>query len=310
MPPVLSDDAEEFLTWLAVERGRSPNTLGAYRRDLAAWEDWLADRGTDGDGVDATTVDAYVDHLVTGGRSPASVARAISALRGCHRFLVDEGRRREDPTTEVAGPRPGRRLPKALSEQDTARLLDSVNGDTPVDRRDRALLELLYATGARISEAVGLSLGDLQFEDGLVRVFGKGSKERLVPLGRTATAAVADWLSPAGRGAMAPARWARRGDAEAVFLNTRGARLGRQAAWTIVKRRAGRVGLGDAVSPHVLRHSCASHMLAHGADIRVVQELLGHASISTTERYTHVSAEHLRAAYEGAHPRAREDGAR
>jgi integrase/recombinase XerD len=166
------------------------------------------------------------------------------------------------------------------------------------------VLEVLYGTGMRASELVGLSLGDLGSDSGLVRVLGKGDKERLVPMGRHAAAAVADWLGPGGRPELAPRRWARRGDAEAVFLNTRGGRLSRQGVWTVLKKRARAVGLADKVHPHVLRHSCATHMLAHGADIRVVQELLGHVSIATTQAYTKVTTEHLRAAYERAHPRA------
>ena len=175
--------------------------------------------------------------------------------------------------------------------------MDSVDGTGPADYRDRALLEVLYGTGARISEVVGLSLMDLQGDDGLLRVFGKGAKERLVPLGGPARMALDRWLAPDGRPLMAPDRWARRGDAEAVFLNLRGSRLSRQGAWAVVHHRAERVGLGEVVSPHVLRHSCASHMLAHGADIRVVQEVLGHVSIATTQIYTKLSQDHLRASY-------------
>jgi integrase/recombinase XerD len=179
-----------------------------------------------------------------------------------------------------------------------------VVGEGPLVLRDRALLELLYGTGARISEMVGLDLTDLAADDGLVRLYGKGSKERLAPMGGAAARAMAAWLSPDGRDKVAPKKWRRRGDAEAVFLNARGGRIGRNGAYGIVMRYAEKAGLGDAVSPHVLRHSCATHMLAHGADIRVVQELLGHVSIATTQLYTKVSPEHLRAAYEAAHPRA------
>ncbi|HEX3947134.1 MAG TPA: tyrosine-type recombinase/integrase, partial [Acidimicrobiales bacterium] len=166
----------------------------------------------------------------------------------------------------------------------------------------RALLELLYGTGGRVSEIVGLDLADLAPGERLLRLYGKGAKERLVPLGRLAAAALVDWLAPGGRDQLVPARWRRRGDAEAVFLNARGGRLSRQGAYDILRRRA--AGTGVRVSPHVLRHSCATHMLARGADIRVVQELLGHASITTTQLYTKVTAEHLRATYESAHPRA------
>jgi integrase/recombinase XerD len=197
-----------------------------------------------------------------------------------------------------------RALPKALTEQEVDRLLAAAAGDDPGARRDRAMLEVLYGTGMRVSELAGLSLSDLGSDTGLVRVFGKGSKERLVPLGRCATRALDEWLAPAGRGALEPRRWARRGDAEAVFLNARGGRLTRQGVWGVLKKRARAAGLEDRVHPHVLRHSCATHMLAHGADIRVVQELLGHVSIATTQVYTRVSPEHLRTVYEQAHPRA------
>jgi integrase/recombinase XerD len=176
-------------------------------------------------------------------------------------------------------------------------------GDDPVHRRDRAILEVLYGTGMRISELCGLSFGDVDLEAGVARVLGKGAKERVVPVGRVARAALQAWLT-GGREAFVPARWARRGDAEAVFLNRRGGRLSRQAAWEIVRTYGDRVGLGSRLSPHVLRHCCATHMLDHGADIRIVQELLGHASVSTTQVYTKVSTDRLRAVYTSAHPRA------
>jgi integrase/recombinase XerD len=195
-------------------------------------------------------------------------------------------------------------LPKSLSEDEVAALLAAVAGDEPVARRDRAVLEVLYGTGLRISELVGLRLADVDLESALLRAFGKGSKERVVPVGRHAVAALADWLGPGGRPALVPERWARRTDADAVFLNRRGGRLTRQGAWLVVKRWGGEVGLGPRLTPHVLRHSCATHMLDHGADIRTVQELLGHASVSTTQVYTRVSTERLFAAYRAAHPRA------
>jgi integrase/recombinase XerD len=300
----LSNESEELLSWLAVEKGRAANTLAAYRRDLGAYEEFLRGRGIAVDDVTEPMVQDYVHFLKASGRKESSIARAMVAVRSLHRFCVDEGHTRTDPTEDVGTPRVPQGLPKALSEEEVERLLGSVVGEDAVARRDRAILELLYGTGMRISELVGLSLVDLTVEERIVRVFGKGSKERIVPLGRYAAEALAAWLSPSGRGAVTPHHWARRGDAEAVFLNLRGGRLSRQGAWGIVRHYGDKVGLGDRLSPHVMRHSCATHMLDHGADIRVVQELLGHASIATTQVYTKVSAERLRRAYEAAHPRA------
>lgn len=302
---VLSVEAEEYLSWLAVERGRAPNTLASYRRDLRAYEAALAAVGRTP--LDATPedIEEHLAKLRASAHSPASTTRAASTVRGLHRFLVDEGLAVADPTADLDAGRVPRRLPKALSEAEAVRLVEAAGATTPAGRRDRALLEVLYGTGARISEAVGLNLADLSAADGLVRLYGKGSKERLVPLGRHARSAMNYWLSTEGRGRMEPRRWQRRGDAEAVFLNARGGRLSRQGAFNIVGRHAEAAGLGGRVSPHVLRHSCATHMLASGADIRVVQELLGHVSIGTTQLYTNVSPEHLRATYEAAHPRAR-----
>ena len=299
----LGRDAEEYLSWLAVERGRSRNTIISYRRDLAAYEAFLAGRGHDPSDARPEDVEAFLGAR-RAGQSPSSVAHALSVVRGLHHFMVDEGSGGGDPTGDVVGSRIPQRLPKALSEDEVRRLLGVVTGGDGAVRRDRALLEVLYGTGARISEAVGLDLADLAGAEGLVRLYGKGSKERLVPLGRYAAEALARWLGPGGRPTLAPRQWRRRGDAEAVFLNTRGGRLSRQGAYGVVRKHAGAAGLADRVSPHVLRHSCATHMLARGADIRVVQELLGHASIATTQLYTKVSAEHLRSAYESAHPRA------
>lgn len=297
--------AEEFLGWLAVERGRSANTLAAYRRDLRAYVAWLAERGLTVEAVGEADVERWVGERRASGAAPSSVTRSLVAVRTFHRFCAEEGRAATDPAAHVAPPRRPSALPKALAEAEVTSLLDAVVGTGPYDRRDRALLELLYGTGVRISEACGLSLPDLDLDAGLARVFGKGAKERVVPVGRAARAALAEWLAPAGREAVAPVRWARRGDADAVFLDRRGGRLSRQAAWAVVKTYGDRVGLGDRLSPHVLRHSCATHMIEHGADIRIVQELLGHASVSTTQVYTRVSADRLRSVFESAHPRAR-----
>jgi integrase/recombinase XerD len=304
--------AEEFLSWLEVERGRSPRTLAAYRRDLATYQSEVEVP----DIASATSADVAA-HLAALRRthSSASVARAHSSIRGFHRFLVEEGWRADDPTLDLPSISVTDLLPKALSEEETGRLLGAVVGTGPLVLRDRALLEVLYGTGARVSEVVGLNLGDvadaLEASDlPLVRVLGKGDKERVVPLGRVARDTLADWLLGQGRPLLVPKKWLRRTDAEAVFLNARGGRLSRVGAFGVVKKYAARVGLEAKVSPHVLRHSCATHMLGRGADVRVVQELLGHASIATTQRYTKVSPEHLRRAYEGAHPRAGTKGGR
>jgi integrase/recombinase XerD len=301
---VLSNDAEEYLTWLAVEQGRARNTLAAYRRDLVAYEHFLARTGRSVDNADMAAVEEHLADRRHAGLGPASVSRALAAIRGLHRFRLEEGLGTTDATAEVPGVPLPRRLPKALSEPEVLSLVESAAGDEPLERRDRAVLEVLYGTGMRVSELAGLSLADLGSDTGMVRVTGKGDKQRLVPVGSHARAALERWLGPGGRPSVAPRRWARRGDAEAVFLNARGGRLTRQGVWGILKKRARSVGLEEKVHPHVLRHSCATHMLAHGADIRVVQELLGHVSIATTQAYTGVTAEHLRSAYDSAHPRA------
>jgi integrase/recombinase XerD len=266
---------------------------------------WLAARGVTFASAAEPDVTQWVTARRAAGDAASSIARGLVTVRTFHRFCADEGRAPADPAAHVASPRRPAALPKALDEAEVTSLLDAVIGTSPVHRRDRAVLELLYGTGMRVSELCGLSLGDVDLDAGLVRVLGKGAKERVVPVGRVARAALTEWLADGGRGAMIPARWARRGDAEAVFLNQRGGRLSRQAAWAIVRTYGDRVGLGDRLTPHVLRHSCATHMLEHGADIRIVQELLGHASVSTTQIYTRVSPERLRSVYEAAHPRAR-----
>ncbi|MEQ1872264.1 MAG: site-specific tyrosine recombinase XerD [Ilumatobacteraceae bacterium] len=294
---------EDFLSWMASERGRSANTLAAYRRDLDGYSSWLDEHSTALSSVQRGQLDQFVQSRRAGGAASASVARQLAAVRMLHRFMVEEGLRPDDPSADVEGVRVPAGIPHPLTEPEVERLLSVVVGTDPVSLRDRALLELLYATGARISELCGLSLADFDRENKLVRVFGKGAKERVVPFGRVAEAAIDTWLA-SGRVHLIPNRWARRGDEEAVFLNTRGARLSRQSAWAVVKKYGDQVGLGAKLSPHVLRHSCATHLLDHGADLRIVQELLGHASISTTQVYTKVSQERLWSVYRQAHPRA------
>jgi integrase/recombinase XerD len=296
-------EVEEYLSWLVAERGRSANTLSAYRRDLVRYVAWLTGRGVTPAAAASADLEAYVADLRAADLAPASVTRAMVAVLSLHRFLAAEGDAERDPGLLLEVPKVPRGIPKALPEDDVNALLAAVVGDGPRDRRDRAILEVLYGTGLRISELVGLSLADLDLHGGYLRAFGKGSKERVVPLIGMAAEALEAWLAVGGRPRLEPARWARRGDAEAVFLNARGGRLSRQGAWGVVRRYGTKVGIADRLSPHVLRHSCATHLLDHGADVRIVQELLGHASISTTQRYTLVSTERLRSAWAAAHPR-------
>jgi integrase/recombinase XerD len=303
---------DEHDTWLAVERGLAANSLSAYRRDLQRYASYLRSLGlTDAALVDELTVAAYVDQLKAArdddGRpryAPSSIARALVAVRSFHRFCLEEGLVDGDPSEEVGAPRVPQGIPKALTEDEVEALLGAVIGDGPRALRDRAILETLYATGVRISELVGLDRRDLDFDGALLRVLGKGDKERVVPIGRSARGALEDYLAR-GRPELERPVTRTRIAGDPVLLNARGGRLTRQGCWKIVTTAGGRVGLAGRLSPHVLRHSCATHMLEHGADIRVVQELLGHASLSTTQVYTKVSPERLRAVYELAHPRAR-----
>lgn len=298
-------DVEEWLSWLGSERGRSSSTLAAYRRDAWRWYRWLQANGGQMASANESTIEAYIAELRASSLAPATIARAVVVVRSLYRFLASEARLPADPGADVASPRVPDGLPKALSEGQVTALLAAPGGNDATARRDRAVLEVLYGTGLRISELVGLSLGDVDLASALLRAFGKGARERVVPLGTRAVTALRDWLeSDHGRPRYVPRQWRRRGDAEAVFLNRRGGRLTRQGAWLIVKGHGEAVGLGAVLSPHVLRHSCATHMLDRGADIRAVQELLGHASISTTQVYTKVSTERLFAAYRAAHPRA------
>jgi integrase/recombinase XerD len=297
-------EIEEYLTWLRLERGRARSTVEAYRRDLRAWAEHLHHLGRAVTEVTEDDLVAWVGDLRERGLAPSTRKRRIVAARNLHRYLAEEGHVDDDVGADVAPPPVARGLPKALTEAEVDALLARVVGDDPVARRDRAILETLYGTGVRISELVSMSLRDLDLHDGFVRVVGKGDKERVVPVLGAAADALAAWLTVDGRGAMIPARWRRRDDEEAVFLNQRGGRLGRQGTWLVVKAHAAEAGLGDRLTPHVLRHSCATHLLDHGADIRAVQELLGHASIATTQVYTKVSTERLVAAWRSAHPRA------
>ncbi len=297
-------EVEEFLSWMVAEKGRAPNTLAAYRRDLSAYCEWLDAHGSSPLDVDHQQLVEFVGERRSAGGATSSIARQLAAIRMLHRYLSIEGVRRDDPAADLEGVRVPAGIPKPLTEAQVTSLIDAVVVTEPIHRRDLALIELLYATGARISEAVGLSIGEIDLDARLVRLYGKGSKERIVPFGSSAAAALDDWFSPSGRAALVPDQWRSRGDAEAVFLNARGGRLSRQAAWAVIKKYGTRAGVGRELSPHVLRHSCATHLLDHGADLRVVQEMLGHASISTTQIYTKVSQERLWDVYRSAHPRA------
>lgn len=294
-----------YLDHLAVERGTSRHTLDGYARDLRRYTGHLSAAGVDRlDEVTERHVSAFLATLREGtGEHPplaaSSAARALVAVRGLHKFAVREGLVDIDPAREVRPPSPPRRLPKALPVDDVLRLLDTARGDGPGHLRDRALLELLYSTGARISEAVGLDLDDVDATERTVLLDGKGGKQRLVPIGRPALAALDAYLVRARPGLAMHGR-----GTPAVFLNVRGGRLSRQSAWQVLKVAAERAGITASVSPHTLRHSFATHLLEGGADVRVVQELLGHASVTTTQIYTLVTVNTLREVYATAHPRA------
>ncbi|MEO8518870.1 MAG: site-specific tyrosine recombinase XerD [Dermatophilaceae bacterium] len=299
--------ARGWLDHLRVERGAAANTLTSYRRDLARYQQFLLELGMDDPAaVKESDIAAFLASLREGAPqhrplSASSAARTLVAVRGFHRFLALEGETTQDPAGGVAPPTIPRRLPKAISISDVERLLAAASvGDTLAALRDRALLEVLYGAGARISEAVGLDLDDIDPDEGSVRLFGKGSKERVVPLGSYAQEAVTAYTvrsrpSMASKGKGTPA----------LFLNQRGGRLTRQSAWAVIHVAARRAGLGAKISPHTLRHSFATHLLDGGADVRVVQELLGHASVTTTQIYTLVTVQRLREVFAEAHPRAR-----
>ena len=296
--------AERFLAWLQIEQGRAEKTIEAYRRDLRDYEDWLATRRVSSLTAQSRDVEAFVAYLRKHGKAARSVARQFAAVRMLHKYLVVEGERDDDPAALVDGVKVPSGLPKPLREDDVTLLIAAITGDDSFARRDRALVEFLYATGARISEACGLSLGDIDMQDSLVRLLGKGNKERIVPFGRSAHAALSDWFDEGGRAMRVPKRWKSRDNSDAVFLGVHGTRLTRQAAFHIVRKYAAIAGIKEEVSPHSLRHSCATHMLVHGADLRIVQELLGHASVSTTQIYTKVDDELLVSVYRESHPRA------
>lgn len=291
----LGRGSAEYLSVLRVERGLSPHTLSAYRRDLEQYVQFL-----NGSDPDTDDLDRFVEHLSTIGLAPASVARKLAAVRGLHRFLVSEGHATADPTRLLDPPRRLEAFPKALPVDQVIRLVEAPDSKTKGGRRDRALLEFLYGTGARVSEAVGLDLGDLDLEEMTVVVTGKGDRQRQIPLGKASIEAIQAWLpdrleiSKTGP------------DRDAVFTNLRGGRLSRVSAFRIVRFHAAKVGIDPAsVSPHTLRHSAATHMVEGGADLRSVQIMLGHARITTTQVYTRVSPQHLIEVFLLSHPRSR-----
>ncbi|MFY0405998.1 site-specific tyrosine recombinase XerD [Solicola sp. PLA-1-18] len=305
-PDALGRAVEDYLGHLGVERGLAANTLSSYRRDLRRYRSFLRSRGIESpDGVAEADVTDFLAHLREGDEDhpplgASSAARTVVAARGFHKFVLREGLTTVDPSASVRPPAPAKRLPKAISvEQVEALLTAAAAPGTALAARDRTLLEVLYGTGARISEAVGLDVDDVDLESGSVLLRGKGSKQRVVPLGSYAADALVGYLGGARGDLAQPGR-----ERAAVFLNARGGRLSRQSAWSVLVQAADRAELGVDVSPHTLRHSFATHLLDGGADVRVVQELLGHASVTTTQVYTLVTIERLREVYATSHPRA------
>lgn len=289
----MKDSAAEFLRYLDVQRGASRHTLRGYAADLAEFRAFLSheDAGDLAD-ADARAVRAWLAWLHERKLAKSSIARKLATLRSCFRYLARTGRVEINPARQVRSPRLPKRLPSFLPKDESKDLLDTDAERSPAGLRDHALLELLYATGLRVSECCGLDLDDVDRRGGSVRVMGKGGKERVVPAGDAALAALEAWLLVRGEG---------RG---ALFTNARGGRLGSRSVLRIVRRRARGAGIDRRVTPHTLRHTFATHMLGEGADLRLIQELLGHSRLTTTQRYTHVSPEHLMKVYDAAHPRA------
>jgi len=287
---------ERYLDHLAVERGLAGNTVAAYRRDLVALGEALAAEGRDLLSAGPTDLAAQVRRMRRAGLSPRTISRAVSAARGFYAHLVAEGERADDPAADLATPKLLQRLPTVLSEEQVEALLEAPDPATELGLRDRAMIELLYATGLRVSELVSLRLPQLRLDQGFLLAFGKGSKERVVPVGESAER----WLGRYFREARPELE---RGRSDAVFLSRLGRAMTRQGFWDNLRRHARAAGV-KKVSPHVLRHSFATHLLEHGADLRAVQEMLGHADISTTQIYTHIHQQRLKSLYERFHPRA------
>src|SRR5436190_21127744 len=293
----------DFLAYLEFERGLSRNTLEAYRSDLLQLGTHFKRTGTDALTATHSDLADFVSDLAAGGEdrppvAPATLQRKVACLRSFYRHLRRQDLVTDDPTVHLRAPKQSRRLPQVLSRDEVARLLEAPRGTEPPALRDRALLELMYACGLRASEAISLEVGDVDLEAGILRARGKGSKERLIPVGRQAVRAVAAYLAT-GRPALVGQR-----EEDRLFVNRRGVGLSRQGLYKIVQRHARAAGLADRMSPHTLRHTFATHLLAGGCDLRSLQEMLGHADIATTQIYTHLSAERLKDVYFAAHPRA------
>ncbi len=288
---------ENFADALWMERGLSVNTLNAYRGDLAAFAAWLSEQSTALLNAQRNQLLSYLALRVQQGMRPRTTARLLSSLRRFYRYLVREGRLTEDPSARIDAPKLGRSLPKSLTEAEVGSLLAAPDNDGPLGLRDRTMLEVLYASGLRVSELVGLTLDQVNLRQGVVRVIGKGSKERLVPLGEEAVAWLERYLAEA-RHDLVQGRLN-----DALFPTRRGAAMTRQAFWQLIKRYAKQAGIGKPLSPHTLRHAFATHLLNHGADLRVVQLLLGHSDLSTTQIYTHVARERLKDLHARHHPR-------
>ena len=300
----LQQARDNYLRYVQIERGLSVNTVAAYTRDIDAYLLWLIERDiTEAQQITLQIVSEYVQWLATRTESPltaSSQSRTLSSIKGLHKFLVEEGLLEHNVTADLNPPKLPKRLPKAISVEQMSALLAATDGEEEIRVRDKALLELLYATGARISEAVNLNVDDVTMNEGMIRLRGKGGKQRIVPVGSYAEAALDAYLVR-----VRPLFSARGKSTPALFLGPRGARVSRQMAWLIIREAGERAQLDIELSPHTFRHSFATHLLAGGADVRVVQELLGHASVSTTQIYTLVTADTLRETYITAHPRAR-----
>lgn len=300
----LPQEAKDYLEYKTIEQGRAKATTDSYGLDLRAYCTFLTQQQLTPQTVSARTINDYVRAQQDLGLAHASIARSFTAIRGLHHYMVVENLRPDNPTDKVEKPSVPQGLPKLLSIAEVDNLLAAVKGTTPTAKRDRAMLEMLYGMGLRVSELTGLNLGDLDLSNRAMRVLGKGSRERVIPIGRKAQLALRAWLGPTGRGAMEPKEWKDSGHVDAVFLGRFGTRMTRQAAWQMVKKYGTATGVGARLSPHTLRHCFATHMMDKGADVRSLQELLGHVSVGTTQIYTHVSKARIRKVYDEAHPRA------